>query len=436
MIDYKLSKYITSVEINSFVIVYSLRTCKITKLSKVLWDFLSKDCINLLPIEIIDHLKEISILVPAITNEFQEINDENKLVYSSNTLYEVIQPSADCQMGCFYCGQNHERKNISDTTIDKITDAIENKIKNGNFDNLYIGWFGAEPLIGLTQMKSITSKLLLICEKYSLSYNSKVVTNGLKLTLNVFEELNKNLGVNHIEFTIDGVDEYHNTRRNLKNNTKGTFLKIIKNVKGILNVNSDCKISIRCNVDRNNEMSVIPLIDLLDTEGILNKVHFYTAKIHEWGEKSNKEHLVEFNYEESEIKWLKHLISKKYLPSLLPMRKHNVCLATNSTSNVYDTYGNVFKCTEIPYTTNYEKSKYFIGKIDTFSRKDEITFRDDWIEKIKNNESFCYNCNFYPVCGGACPKSWEENNIPCPSFKFNMKEKLEIYYSLNDYNND
>ena len=79
MIDYKLSKYITTVEINSFVIVYSLRTCKITKLSKVLWDFLSKDRINLLPIEIIDHLKEIFILVPAITNEFQEINDENKL---------------------------------------------------------------------------------------------------------------------------------------------------------------------------------------------------------------------------------------------------------------------------------------------------------------------------------------------------------------------
>lgn len=436
MINYKLSKYITSIEVNNFVIVYSLKTCKVTKLSKVLWNFLSEDRINLLPKKITEHLKEISILVPSILDEFQEINDENKLIHSSNTLFEVIQPSADCQMGCFYCGQNHERKNISDTTIDKITDAIENKIKNGNFDNLYIGWFGAEPLIGLTQMKSITSKLLLICEKYNLSYNSKVVTNGLKLTLNVFEELNKNLGVNHIEFTIDGVDEYHNTRRNLKNNTKGTFLKIIKNVKGILDVNSDCKISIRCNVDRNNEMSVIPLIDLLDAEGILNKVHFYTAKIHEWGEKSNKEHLVEFNYEESEIKWLKHLISKKYLPSLLPMRKHNVCLATNSTSNVYDTYGNVFKCTEIPYTTNYEKSKYFIGKIDIFSRKDEITFRDDWIEKIKNNESFCYNCNFYPVCGGACPKSWEDNNIPCPSFKFNIKEKLEIYYSLNDYNND
>ena len=36
---------------------------------------------------------------------------ENKLFYNTSTLYEVIQPTANCQMGCFYCGQNHEKKN-------------------------------------------------------------------------------------------------------------------------------------------------------------------------------------------------------------------------------------------------------------------------------------------------------------------------------------
>jgi len=110
MKKFKLSKYITHVEIKEFVLVYSLRTCKTAKLSYELWDYLLNDRINLLPVEIIDHLTKLLILVSYDIDEFQEINDENKLVYNSNTLYEVIQPSANCQMGCFYCGQNHEAK--------------------------------------------------------------------------------------------------------------------------------------------------------------------------------------------------------------------------------------------------------------------------------------------------------------------------------------
>lgn len=435
MRKFKLSKYITHVEIKEFVLVYSLRTCKTAKLSYELWDYLLKDRINLLPIEIIDHLAKLLILVSYDIDEFQEINDENKLVYKSNTLYEVIQPSANCQMGCFYCGQNHEAKNISENIINKIVSAIEKKIEYGNYENLNIGWFGAEPLIGLREMKSITEKLLVICKKNNLTYESKIVTNGVSLSLKVFEELNKNLGVNRIEITLDGIAEFHNSRRNLKSSSKGTFQKLIKNINAILYTNSNCQISIRCNVDKNNEESVIPLIDLLDGENILNKVYFYTAKVHDWGEKTNEEHIENFDYEASEIKWLKHLINKKYLPTLLPSRKYNVCLATNSDSNVYDTYGNVFKCTEVPYTSNFSDSKYFIGKIDNFDVRNLSSFRDDWIEQIKNKESFCYDCNFYPVCGGACPKSWEKI-IPCPSFKFNMKEKLEIYYGLNNHKND
>jgi uncharacterized protein len=432
MNKYKLSKYITEININNSVVIYSLRTCKTIKISTELWEILKTKKINKIPEETINELIKLKILVSTVINEFDDVNLENNSKNISNTLYEVIMPSANCQMGCFYCGQNHVNKNISNYNIEKILNTIEKKLINGKYSHLEIGWFGGEPLIAIPEIKIITEKLYQLCDKFNLTYESKVVTNGLKLTSNVYDKLTKNYGVNNIEITIDGTPEFHNSRRNLKSNSeKDTFNKIIYNIKTILNKGTSCKITIRCNVDKDNEDSVIPLIDILYNENILNKISFYTAKIHDWGDKINLEHIENFNYEKSEINWIKHLLSKNYLPSLLPKRKYNVCLATNSNSNVYDIYGNVFKCTEIPYTNNYQDSKYFIGKIENYDTNEMKTFKDEWIKQIKNNETHCFDCSFYPVCGGACPKSWEKI-IPCPSFKFNIKEKLEIYYNLNE----
>lgn len=40
----------------------------------------------------------------------------------------------------------------------------------------------------------------------------------------------------------------------------------------------------------------------------------------------------------------------------------------------------------------------------------------------------CHTCKMFPVCGGGCPKSWEEGIIACPSNKFNIQDKLAINY--------
>jgi len=40
-----------------------------------------------------------------------------------------------------------------------------------------------------------------------------------------------------------------------------------------------------------------------------------------------------------------------------------------------------------------------------------------------------YNkCNLYPICGGSCPKHWYDGQIPCPSFKWNIEDRLKLYY--------
>jgi uncharacterized protein len=437
-VKFKLSKYVVSTEVEDFFLIYSSLTNKISKISRDLWLHLTNDVICELPENIKIHLSNLKILVENDIDEFAQVNKENSMNLAASTLYEVIQPSAFCQMGCFYCGQNHEKVNLNDINANKIANSIQSKIEKFNYKQLIIGWFGGEPLIAIEQMGSITTLLRDICLVHKIDYSAKIVTNGLLLTKSNIHRLINDLMIREIEITLDGLDDVHNLRRNLKASSNGTFKKIITNIKEIIKINDSnlVHITIRCNVDRTNAHSVIPLIDFLKQEGILNKVGFYTAKVYEWGDKTNKEYVKDFDYAGAEVKWLNHLLSVNYLPLLLPKRKHEVCLATKENSSVYDAYGNVFKCTEVPYTTDFKKSKYFLGKIDENKIENASSFRNSWIESIKNKESFCLDCNFYPVCGGACPKSWEDKNIPCPSFKFNMEDRIKMHYNLIQKNND
>ncbi|WP_449399536.1 SPASM domain-containing protein [Chryseobacterium wanjuense] len=68
-----------------------------------------------------------------------------------------------------------------------------------------------------------------------------------------------------------------------------------------------------------------------------------------------------------------------------------------------------------------------LGKLNQDTIND-LDFAATWESEIKTGKSYCLTCNFFPVCGGACPKSWMEGNIPCPSFKYNMPERLRLYY--------
>ncbi|HSD13890.1 MAG TPA: radical SAM protein [Flavobacterium sp.] len=429
---YKISRYIVPTTIGNKTIIFSTRTGKLTRLSQELWLSLTTSQIHLLPEKIKTHLEELKIIIPTETDEFETIVAENNRLNNSDTLYEVIQPSADCQMGCFYCGQNHENKKIDPDTIDKIINTIASKITNGTYKRLHIGWFGGEPLIGLNQIRSITKRLKQICAENNLEYTAKIVTNGLLLSLATYKELCDELHISLIEITLDGIATDHNKRRNLKVGTKGTFEKILKNLKKITEIESRLKatINIRCNVDRENKNSVIPLIDSLYAEGILQKINFYTAKIHEWGEKDNKENLEGFDYAKEEVAWITHLIERKHINSLLPKRNYNTCMATNSATYVYDAYGNVFNCTEVSYTKNFSESEFYLGSIEAPNTELKTDYKNKWLTEIRNKKTLCYDCNLYPVCGGSCPKSWGEGNIPCPSFKYNLTTKIKMHYLL------
>lgn len=383
--------------------------------------------------DVMEELTKHGFIVPDEANELTEIIKENKAtIQDDSLLYFVIQPTAYCQLGCDYCGQEHVKKNLPHKTYDSILQRLEKKFIPGKHKALRIGWFGGEPLVGMTQIRELTALLMDFAEKHELKYSAKIVTNGLSLKENIFEELTQKLSCREFEVTLDGIAEFHDQRRHTKSK-ENTFDIIFKNLKTIIDredfTKANYRLSIRCNVDKRNWEGVSPLIQLLADNGFVEKLaYFYPIGVYSWGNDAHTGSLTKEEFAEKEIDWLIEMIKVGFRPSLLPGRVKSVCLAVSQTSEMFDAFGNIFNCTEVSYVPKYVESGFVLGNLNTPTLDTNVRPLSDWNDRILNDGIPCSSCRMLPVCGGACPKSWSEDMRACPSNKFNIKEKLMLSY--------
>ena len=385
-----------------------------------------------------ERLVDVKAIVPEEENELlQLVTENNSAIEQESSLYEVIQPTASCQLGCDYCGQSHAKVGLATELYDKIIDRIKVKAMSGKYNGMYIGWFGGEPLVGLKQIRDLTPKLMALAREFDMPYAAKIVTNGLSLKENIFVELVDEHKIDHIEVTLDGTGIYHDSRRHTKEGN-ATFDIIFKNLVSIFNredfYDKNCQISIRCNVDERNVDGVSPLIDLLYSHNLQHKIsYFYPVGVYSWAQNdAHKKSITKEEFAEMEVGWLMELIQKEFSVRLLPGRVKKVCMSVSNTSEMFDAYGNIFDCTEVSYTPVYENTNYIKGnlKFPAESISSERSFRN-WNAEILDGKFPCHSCKMLPVCGGGCPKSWHEDMRACPTAKFNIKDKLTLSYIVS-----
>lgn len=441
---YKSSKYLffsNSLFSDEKTLIYSTKNSKLIKVHSLLAQYLQEQSIDKIPDSVKEYFFQNGFLVDDKENELYNIILENKKRdKNSKTLFEVIQPSAWCQLGCHYCGQIHEKKAMNGDVINSISERIYQKIKANNYNSLSIGWFGGEPLTGLTVMRKINTHIRKNCDIEV--KNSKIVTNGLSLKLNIFKELVEDFNINTFEITLDGLGKYHDKNRPLKNTDKSSFLIIYDNILQIFNSEyfdkKKHKIIIRCNVNKYNYHQAEELINRFYNDGIHNKISsLYFVSIYSWAKNdAHNDSLTKEEFAYYKIKWdiLKAKLGYNMNASL--SRKYNTCIATNSHSDVYDTYGNVYNCTEVSLANVYENTKYKLGN---FSEGNISNTRhlSDWYEKILENQHYqCHSCKLFPICGGACPKSWEEKQPPCPPYRNNIRSQIQLFEVFNNSNDN
>lgn len=450
---YKLSKYVVITDFIDDVLenqlVYSTRSGNVIILNKSTIELLKSATLNTIDFELLDKLITSQIIVPEFENEFETIIDEFEISKSdNNVLNMVITPSANCQLGCNYCGQIHNKTNISEDLSDKIYKHISNKLTLNNYSLLDITWYGAEPLMGIKSIKKLSDKFIALSITEKINYSSSMITNGLNLNQKNFNDLVLQMKVTDFQITIDGIKETHDNSRYTKKG-KPTFDIILGNIINCVNnpiyEKEKVNITIRVNVHKNNYNDVEKLLELLYNLKIHNKVQMSFAPVHDWGNNSADKEvgLTLEEFSNLEIDWflkMNELNFKKQ--NLIPGRIYGTCMTTSNDAELIDAKGEVSYCWEVPYTPDFESNKdLIIGNVST----DENLYKKDtskhplrdWYNDIrdkKNNSSNCHSCEFLPVCGGQCPIAWFKDVKACPSFKVNMEDKLILQYlNENDF---
>jgi uncharacterized protein len=381
----------------------------------------------------VEELKKSMILVPSGEDELRVLLDENEQTALNQDGFQfTIFPSANCQLGCVYCGQEHTKDYLGNTYFEEILATVDRNLAKQK-KHLHIGWFGAEPMMGLKTIQELTPKLKEKAAKYGCEYSSKITTNGLLLNKKNFEILLSH-DVRKIFVSIDGTKQYHDERRFTKGGS-GSFDVIMKNLKEIFNSELDSSLfdlNLRINVDRYNKDGIAPFLEMLAKLGAAKFVKEYDiAPIHSWGNNADERSLSFEEFANFKIDMDIKLLELGLMTEVsIPKRVRIVCQAVTKDAEYMDTKGNVFDCSEYPLIPG-AKEKYSIGHITDKNgdeRKEKRKF-SSWNDEIMNNNiSGCKDCRILPVCGGACPKSWKEGNIPCPDTKLNIGETILLAY--------
>lgn len=424
----KLSLYtiITKVE-NDLSIYYSTISGKFLVLNSIMNKAIKEKEYSLLPQNLYNLLIDYEMLVKKYINELKKIIKEN-----NDNLYISFIPSSNCQLGCSYCGQSHDNSKYEKSDNEIIYNYFENKILTSNYKSVSVGWFGGEPLINLKSIEYLSHKFKNLCSKNNITYEAKTATNGILLNIRNFSKL-MNCSINYIDITLDGTSEFHDNSRYFKNKNKSfeiiyTNLVKISNEKDLI---GDCQLNIRMNVHKKNIKSVLTLYGKLKKDKMLKCFNFYIVPVHAWGNDANKITPDYDEFSELEMLLLKTSIKDYNKGTILPDRNFEVCMAVNPNAELIDPNGNIFSCTELPLVNSYNTKDIILGNIFTNTITKNKRLYGDWYLKLEkdNTNSPCFTCNLLPVCGGLCPKNWEENKGNCPSFKYNIKERIKLAYS-------
>jgi len=420
-------------------VLFATRTGSVITLNSKYVDMLYNNSFEDIPDKILADLIDIEALVPVDQDELAEIVADNNLAIDKDEVLSiVIQPSAACQLGCHYCGQTHSNNNMDALMMSKIVDRIKTKIYLEYPKTLAVTWYGAEPLMGLGQIRIMSPQLIDLAAKNGVQYVSHMVTNGMSLKFDIYKELVDKYHIKSFQITLDGTAEYHDKNRYLKKNQGPSFDIIFKNILEIASsahyAASGANITVRCNVDVNSAKGLPALIELLRVNNLQKKVGFYLVPVHKWGD-NDAEHNTGVErdaFASEEIEWMISLIKAGFEVDILPERKKVVCSSVKKNSEVYDAFGTISSCWEVPYTKPYGGSSYEIGHVMMPNAVNEVDVpMRNWNEDVIKKDFGCNTCRLFPVCGGECPIHWENGTPACPSFKFNIEDRLLLTYVKN-----
>ncbi|HHY23924.1 MAG TPA: SPASM domain-containing protein [Clostridiaceae bacterium] len=306
----------------------------------------------------------------------------------------------------------------------------ENSVKEHLEDDGYLSvtWYGGEPLLALDTIYRLSEAFLKIVENKNARYDSMIITNGYLLSRKVTENLKK-YKVNRAQITIDGVPEYHDSVRRLKNGN-GTFDRILSNIRNAKEIYEEFMISIRMNVGKENVNSFPEFIDKLEEYKIKNKISLGISEIEPHEYLPTQVNDVTFTPEEfskAYVKLVDMAVERGVPMVVISSNSLAHCSSTKKDSYIIDPDGKLYKCWDV-----IGNPSECIGEIGKNVKMMDGSLK--WLawDIFKNNK--CRECNVLPICMGGCPrKSLVKDEIVnsmdrCNQIRYSIPELIKIMY--------
>lgn len=340
--------------------------------------------------------------------------------YSKEEMSLTIAPTMGCNFSCVYCYQRQGEEKNSGLMEERIQDAIINfvKVKLSGCKRLTVLWYGGEPLLGFEIIQKLSYKLMDICEKMNVKYEASIITNGYLLDRFSPYEFQK-MKINDMQITLDGGKEAHDKRRMLKSKG-GTFDRIIENIQ---KYNKFLNISVRINVDKENEKGIYQLINEFESRKI-DKVSLYVAPV------TNSENPNDPNcFKCQEFAGIFKKFEKRVENSGMKGSRKEIigcshyCDADFENAYVIDNIGDIYKC-----WSDIGNQTWCVGNILNEKQKNpHVYYTYMTYDPTEDNE--CTECKMLPLCMGGCPHYRVHNIDRCSTYRYILDDVILRKYS-------
>jgi uncharacterized protein len=355
----------------------------------------------------------------------------------SDTRIFVFMPTSRCNMGCSYCGQTHGGGSVHSTVLSGFLARVQHAFLATRIRHVHIAWFGGEPLLAYRSIVELSSQIVEMAQASGRRYSSKLTTNGALLTASRMRVLIEDAHVQRFDITLDGPPAIHNRHRPL-NSGGASFDKIVNTLAWFrdADLRKSAVVVLRTNIDKENLRYIGDYLRIMKALGFDDgkKFLFEMAPIHSWGNDVSAIALTTKEAARHEVEWMELMEDLGLRYDLLPGRPaEKTCVATDPDSEVIDSRGNLFSCTETPLTI--QAGTDVLGNIislPTLDRRPQGQFAG-WDHAVAGGGIPCSSCQLRTVCRGACPKQWSEGTVPCPTLKLNFDDRMAIFMRRYGY---
>jgi len=363
-------------------------------------------------------------------DEFAEIRQEYERIRNdSSRLVLTIAPTLACNFGCDYCFQGPDKPHgrMSRHVQGRVVELLAAEAPS--LRHLNVAWYGGEPLLAPDVIRSLSESIIRIAQDHGISYDAMIVTNGYGLTAAVASELYSHR-VTSAQITLDGAEDEHDQRRHLLSG-RGSFNRIIGNLQSVV-MQVPINISIRVNIDSRNSDTIEALLaDLVDA-GLSGRRNFgvYFAPVEAITEGCHnvaESCLSKSAYADLETMLTRRAFEAGLSRSPYPPRLRGICGAVRPNGWVVVPNGDLHKCWD---TVSMPEQR--IGTVFDVAPLAGNERSERWTNWSPFDNEICSSCKLLPNCAGSCAHKFlnqdqtrgEAAELPCPSWKYNINERL------------